>query len=267
MDDERIAPGSEKDERIAPAPAFGGPSAPGPESAHSPRRRKAIAGIVAACSVVLIGVSAFFLVPAMGQDAAPGMLQTTSEQADKAANNQEAQASQDKAASDKSAADAASAGEADASAAGSGDEASTAGAGATDGGGGSSSSLAGASSESTAPSGGSSSNAGRQPQDDTVTVSISVSSSAVGNPVSGGTTATFAKGSTVYDALMACGLSVNATPSSFGTYVNAIGGLAQFDHGGGSGWVYTVNGQTINVACSSQVLQNGDTVSWFYTTG
>lgn len=97
-----------------------------------------------------------------------------------------------------------------------------------------------------------------------VTVSVQVSSSAVGNPVSGGTTATFEPGATVYDALMACGLSVNASQTGFGVYVTGIGGLAEFDHGGASGWVYTVNGAESGVAASSYVLQDGDAVQWFY---
>ncbi len=60
-----------------------------------------------------------------------------------------------------------------------------------------------------------------------VTVTVSVTSSAVGNPVSSGCTFTFNEGATVYDALCALGLSVNAHGSSYGTYVSAIGGLAE----------------------------------------
>ncbi len=60
-----------------------------------------------------------------------------------------------------------------------------------------------------------------------VTVTVSVTSSAVGNPVSSGGTFTFNEGATVYDALCALGLSVNAHGSSYGTYVSAIGGLAE----------------------------------------
>ncbi|WP_080798826.1 DUF4430 domain-containing protein [Arabiibacter massiliensis] len=101
-------------------------------------------------------------------------------------------------------------------------------------------------------------------QRSTVTVSVQVSSSAVGDPVSGGTTATFEPGATVYDALMACGLSVNASQTGLGVYVTGIGGLAEFDHGGSSGWVYTVNGADPGVAASACTLQDGDAVQWFY---
>ena len=100
-----------------------------------------------------------------------------------------------------------------------------------------------------------------------VTVSVSVTSSAVGNPVSSGGTFTFNEGATVYDALCALGLSVNAHGSSYGTYVSAIGGLAEKQYGGTSGWMYSVNGSTPMTACSNYVLSNGDNVVWYYVTG
>lgn len=100
-----------------------------------------------------------------------------------------------------------------------------------------------------------------------VTVTVSVTSSVVGNPVSSGGTFTFNEGATPYDALCALGLSINARPSSYGTYVAAIGGLAEKEHGGTSGWMYSVNGVTPNTACSNYVLSNGDSVVWYYVTG
>ena len=100
-----------------------------------------------------------------------------------------------------------------------------------------------------------------------VTVTVSVTSSAVGNPVSAGGTYTFNEGATVYDALCALGLSVNAHGSSYGTYVAAIGGLAEKQYGGTSGWMYSVNGSTPMTACSNYVLSNGDNVVWYYVTG
>lgn len=100
-----------------------------------------------------------------------------------------------------------------------------------------------------------------------VTVTVSVTSSAVGNPVSSGGTFTFNEGVTVYDALCALGLSVNAHGSSYGTYVSAIGGLAEKQYGGTSGWMYSVNGTTPMTACSNYVLSNGDNVVWYYVTG
>ena len=98
-------------------------------------------------------------------------------------------------------------------------------------------------------------------------MTVSVTSSAVGNPVSSGGTFTFNEGATVYDALCALGLSVNAHGSSYGTYVSAIGGLAEKRYGGTSGWMYSVNGTTPMTACSNYVLSNGDNVVWYYVTG
>lgn len=130
-------------------------------------------------------------------------------------------------------------------------------------GGGQSSDGASSSNGGSAPSGGQ----GSSQQPSYVTVTVSVTSSAVGNPVSSGGTFTFNEGATVYDALCALGLSVNAHGSSYGTYVSAIGGLAEKQYGGTSGWMYSVNGTTPMTACSNYVLSNGDNVVWYYVTG
>lgn len=110
-------------------------------------------------------------------------------------------------------------------------------------------------------------NQGGSRQPGYVTVTVSVTSSAVGNPVSSSGTFAFNEGATVYDALCALGLSVNAHGSSYGTYVAAIGGLAEKEHGGTSGWMYSVNGTTPMTACSNYVLSNGANVVWYYVTG
>ncbi len=140
---------------------------------------------------------------------------------------------------------------------------SSGGAGSTPG---ASSSSSGASS---APDNGNASTGdqGSSQQPSYVTVAVSVTSSSVGNPVSSGGTFTFNEGATVYDALCALGLSVNAHGSSYGTYVSAIGGLAEKQYGGTSGWMYSVNGTTPMTACSNYVLSNGDDVVWYYVTG
>ena len=140
---------------------------------------------------------------------------------------------------------------------------SSGGAGSTPG---ASSSSSGASS---APDNGNASTGdqGSSQQPSYVTVTVSVTSSAVGNPVSSGGTFTFNESATVYDALCALGLSVNAHGSSYGTYVSAIGGLAEKQYGGTSGWMYSVNGTTPMTACSNYVLSNGDNVVWYYVTG
>lgn len=133
-------------------------------------------------------------------------------------------------------------------------------------GGGQSSNGASSSNGGNASSGGQGGQGGSQ-ESNYVTVTVSVTSSAVGNPVSSGGTFTFDEGATVYDALCALGLSVNAHGSSYGTYVSAIGGLAEKQYGGTSGWMYSVNGTTPMTACSNYVLSNGDNVVWYYVTG
>lgn len=142
---------------------------------------------------------------------------------------------------------------------------SSAGSGSSSSSSGTSSSSSGSSSSSS--SAGGSSQPGTSAPAGTVTVYVSVSSSAVGNPVSGGGTFTFNQGATVYDVLCACGLSMNASNTGYGIYVSAIGGLAEKEHGGHSGWMYSVNGAVPMTACSNYVLSNGDSVSWYYVTG
>lgn len=158
--------------------------------------------------------------------------------------------------SDSNSGSSSSSGGSSSSSAGSGSSSSSSGASSSSSGSSSSSSSAGGSSQpgTSAPAG-------------TVTVYVSVSSSAVGNPVSGGGTFTFNQGATVYDALCACGLSMNASNTGYGIYVSAIGGLAEKEHGGHSGWMYSVNGAVPMTACSNYVLSNGDSISWYYVTG
>ena len=101
----------------------------------------------------------------------------------------------------------------------------------------------------------------------TITVTVSVSSSAAGNPVSASGTYILDKGATAYDALLKLGLSVNAPSSSMGVYVAAIGGLAEKEHGPSSGWMFSVNGTAPDRSASSYELQDGDSVEWYYVVG
>ena len=96
-----------------------------------------------------------------------------------------------------------------------------------------------------------------------ITVSVTVDGSAAGAG-SSSARVSIAHGSSVYDALMACGVSVNAQSTAYGMYVSAIGGLAEKDYGSMSGWIYTVNGSEPNVACSSYALNDGDAGVWRY---
>ena len=71
-------------------------------------------------------------------------------------------------------------------------------------------------------------------------------------------------GATVYDALVAvgakAGITIGAQQSSYGIYVNNIGGIAA---GGSAGWMYSVNGAVPMVGAGSYVLTDGDVVRWF----
>ncbi|HIW75291.1 MULTISPECIES: DUF4430 domain-containing protein [Gordonibacter] len=262
--DERKQEASQADEALRqattaaasdPAPAVTSDKAPQPKR---PASRVLIAA-VAALSVVLIGASSLFLFAPADQSnagsAPPTPSQSAPDTADHKARTEVPAASQDEASSD---------GGADKNAGSSTGAADSA----TDGAPSSASDAAqnhasNPSTPSTTPPP-APDPAPAPPQAATVTVTVSVESSAAGGPVSGGTTVTFNQGATVYDALMACGLSVNASNSAFGVYVNAIGGLAEKEHGSASGWVYTVNGADPGVSCSSCVLNDGDDVRWFY---
>ncbi|RUS47126.1 S-layer homology domain-containing protein [Cohnella sp. AR92] len=49
-------------------------------------------------------------------------------------------------------------------------------------------------------------------------------------------------------------------------YLQSIAGDGEFDHGSGSGWMYSVNGKYPNYGASNYTLKNGDRVQWRYTT-
>lgn len=101
------------------------------------------------------------------------------------------------------------------------------------------------------------------PEPTTMTIRVSID----GTPAGGGyrdATVTLSPGASAYDALLASGVGVNARGSVYGTYVAAIDGLAEKDHGGMSGWVYAVNGVEPQTACSNYKLSDGDVVAWLY---
>lgn len=257
---------------------------------------------LAVVSVLFIGASAFALTNGFGLPAdspivkaaeSVGIVRSVDVEASSAEGSDQAKADKDEDSNEADAADKESEDKKDASSDASGsDESKSKGdgsssdnsdsSGSSDSGSGSSSSSSAGSGSSSSSSGASSSSSGSSSSNSsaggssqpgtsapagTVTVYVSVSSSAVGNPVSGGGTFTFNQGATVYDALCACGLSMNASNTGYGIYVSAIGGLAEKEHGGHSGWMYSVNGAVPMTACSNYVLSNGDSVSWYYVTG
>lgn len=248
-----------------------------PGKTAAPKRatgRPVLLGALALCCVVLIVASLGFVHPSDDGSWSLSWLFQTTEEAEEPASAGSGSAE----AADVSAADASDAadGSADASvadASGQDAGASADGSASSTGTGAASTSGGSPSSSSSSSGGGSSSSSGgsqgpsggsQTPSDDrrdTVTVTVSISSDVVGGSVSGGGTFTFEKGATAYDALCACGLSVNASDSAYGIYVSAIGGLAAE---GAQGWNYAVNGVTPGMSSSYYELSDGDTVDWFY---
>ena len=265
----------------------------GAASAASAPRRKALVGVLTAVCIVLIVVSLGFVYPSAGSawsidwivravtgesvvakdasvsgsttasgktapkdskssDNAKGESESSDKKSDKDSKEKKSEGKGGKKSGDKS---------------GSQNSGSTGGSSASDGSSSSAGSTTGGGSASNGGGASTGDQGGSQQPSHVVTVTVSVTSSAVGNPVSSGGTFTFNEGATPYDALCALGLSINARPSSYGTYVAAIGGLAEKEHGGTSGWMYSVNGKTPNTACSNYILKNGDTVVWYYVTG
>ncbi len=102
--------------------------------------------------------------------------------------------------------------------------------------------------------------------DSRLTVTVTVDGSAAGAGSSSAAVA-LEQGATVYDALKATGVSINATDTQYGIYVSSIGGLAEKEHGSSSGWMYSVNGVTPMTSCGNYTLKNGDSVVWYYVTG
>ena len=48
-------------------------------------------------------------------------------------------------------------------------------------------------------------------------------------------------------------------------YIDSIDGDGEFDHGSGSGWVYSVNGTFPSKGCNHALSQSGDSIRWRYT--
>lgn len=93
---------------------------------------------------------------------------------------------------------------------------------------------------------------------------MTVDATADGGGVLASTAVTVSRSATAYDALVATGLSVNARSTSFGIYVAAIGGYAELDQGGESGWKYAVNGSYPGTSAGGYGLSDGDVVKWVY---
>jgi len=75
---------------------------------------------------------------------------------------------------------------------------------------------------------------------------------------------TVTKGTSVFDLLKKTGLDIEVAGGA-DKYVKAIEGLAEFDAGTASGWMYRVNGTFPKRAAHAYTLSQGDYVEWLYT--
>lgn len=86
------------------------------------------------------------------------------------------------------------------------------------------------------------------------------------------TTVTVTEGESAYDVLRkACtnaGIPLDAsiTPGYGSAYVRGIQNIYEFDCGSLSGWKYRVNGTVPNYGCSAYILQEGDSIQFYYAT-
>ena len=79
------------------------------------------------------------------------------------------------------------------------------------------------------------------------------------------TAVTLSGGETVYDILYAVCKANDIPLGGNSGYIKSIGGLAERDCGGGSGWLYRVNGDSPSVSCGSYKVFDGDRIEWIYT--
>ena len=92
-------------------------------------------------------------------------------------------------------------------------------------------------------------------------VTVTLTSPAADDAVTYEGDADIEDGATVLDVLEGTGLEMVIEDSEYGAYVSSIEGLA---NEGMLGWVFTVNGQQINVSADQQTLVDGDSVEWSY---
>jgi len=72
-------------------------------------------------------------------------------------------------------------------------------------------------------------------------------------------------GETAYSLLHRTALAIGSRSTAMGVYVYSIAGVAEFDGGPGSGWMFRVNGQFPATSADTLVLQAGDSVAWLFT--
>lgn len=103
----------------------------------------------------------------------------------------------------------------------------------------------------------------QQEKHDTVKISIL---NIDGNDILKQTEVEFKEGQTVYDVLLAVTKANNIELKTRGKgsflYVESIGGIAEFDQGPLSGWIYFVNGQKPDKSAGAYKLKPKDEIIW-----
>ena len=104
------------------------------------------------------------------------------------------------------------------------------------------------------------------PEDTTKAYTYKNDSSAYSNLVTKNQTVTVTSGTSVRDAMVQAldDNSIDYVEESNG-YFSSINGLAEFERGKNSGWMYLVNGSLPDVTAQNYELTRNSTVTWFYT--
>lgn len=101
------------------------------------------------------------------------------------------------------------------------------------------------------------------------TIVITIQGKADEPPILPATVVSLEEGDTVLDVLLRITRQERIHAASRGRgktgYVEAIGNLYEFEHGAGSGWMFSVNGIFPNRSAGAFEVESGDSVTWWYT--
>lgn len=60
-------------------------------------------------------------------------------------------------------------------------------------------------------------------------------------------------------------MEFSETPMYNSAYIEGINNLYEFDCGESSGWIYTINDETLSYSSSKYTVKDGDNIKWIYT--
>ncbi len=104
----------------------------------------------------------------------------------------------------------------------------------------------------------------------TQTVSIAITGPTENDIILAPTSVDYREGQTVFEVLLAVTRENNIQTDFSGNnktaYVKGINNLYEFDMGGTSGWLYSVNGAYPKISCGAYMLKSGDSIQFEYTT-